>query len=97
MDNKQFTEEELKSLKDLQDGYLQVQAKFGQIAIGKLTLQRQADELGKTEEGVRTEFTDLQKKEQQLVDELTKKYGQGTLDPKTGVFTPNNSEEDNKK
>ena len=96
MDNKQFTEEELKSLKELQDGYLKVQAKFGQIAIAKLTLQRQADELGKTEDGVRTEFTDLQKKEQQLVDQLTEKYGQGTLDPKSGVFTPQTSEDNQK-
>ena len=90
-----FTEEELKSLKDLQEGYLRVQAKFGQIAIAKLTLQRQAEELGKTEENVRTEFTELQKKEQEMVNEFTETYGKGSLDPESGVFTPEPSEEKN--
>ena len=91
-EGKKFTEEELKSLKDLQEGYLKVQAKFGQLSIAKITLQRQADELGKTEESVRKDFSELQEQEQKLVDELTKKYGQGQLDPKSGVFTPQESE-----
>jgi hypothetical protein len=36
----------------------------------------------------KNEFVNLQVKEQELVQELTKKYGQGSLDPTTGVFTP---------
>ena len=87
MSDKKFSEEELKSLKDLQEGYLKVQAKFGQLAIARLTLQRQAEELGKTEESVKNDFGKLQKQEQELVDELTKKYGEGSLNPTTGVFT----------
>ena len=87
MSEKKFTEQELKSLKDLQEGYLKVQAKFGQLAIAKMTLQRQAEELGKTEESVKNDFGKLQKQEQDLVDELTDKYGEGSLDPSTGVFT----------
>ena len=91
MENKKFSDEELKSLKELQESYLRVQAKFGQIAIAKLTLDRQVDEMERTEDSVNTEFRELQKKEQDLVQELTKKYGQGQLDPQTGVFTPQES------
>ena len=87
-----FSDEEIKSLKELQQGYLTVQNKFGQVQIAKITLQKQAEELGKTEQEVSKEFSDLQEKEQGIVDQLTEKYGQGTLDPKSGVFTPQESE-----
>ena len=87
-----FSDEEIKSLKELQQGYLTVQNKFGQVQIAKITLQRQAEELGKTEQEVSKEFSELQEQEKSLVDQLTEKYGQGTLDPKTGVFTPTGSE-----
>ena len=86
-----FSEDEIKSLKELQQGYLTVQNKFGQVQIAKITLQKQAEELGKTEQEVNKEFSDLQSKEQEIVDQLTEKYGQGTLDPKSGVFTPQES------
>ena len=34
----------------------------------------------------------VQDNETKFLDEITKKYGQGTLNPETGVFTPNKSE-----
>ena len=34
------------------------------------------------------DYTDLQQKERDLVAELNNKYGPGSLDPQTGVFTP---------
>jgi hypothetical protein len=36
-------------------------------------------------------FNKIQNDEQKFLDEITKKYGQGTLNPETGVFTPNKS------
>jgi len=30
---------------------------------------------------------DIQSKEKTFLDKITKKYGQGTLNPETGVFT----------
>jgi plasmid maintenance system killer protein len=82
-----FTKEELKKLRELQEGYLSVQSKFGQVAIARLNLQKQADELRDVEQNMRKEFDDLQVNEKEIVSDLTGKYGQGTLDPKTGVFT----------
>ena len=84
-----FSEDEIKELKELQKGYLDVQAKFGQIKIARISVQRQIEELDNAEEGSYKEFNELQDKEKGLVDGLTEKYGQGTLDPQTGVFTPN--------
>tara|TARA_B100000287_G_scaffold76717_1_gene68742 strand:- start:3742 stop:4035 length:294 start_codon:yes stop_codon:yes gene_type:complete len=83
-----FTEEEVKSLKELQDSYMKVQNKLGRLSIAKLNFQRQAEDLDRQDAEAKNEFVNLQVKEQELVQELTKKYGQGSLDPTTGVFTP---------
>ena len=96
MSDKKFTDEEMQSLKELQEGYLRVQARFGQVSIAKLTLQQQSEELDDTEKNVMNEFSELQTKEKELVSQLTDKYGKGTLDPKSGVFTPDSSDENNK-
>ena len=82
-----FSEEELKNLKELQEGYVETQTKFGQLSIARLNLREQAEELGRLEEDTKTKFDELRKKEKSIVDGLTEKYGQGSLDPQTGVFT----------
>ena len=89
MSETKFTEEELKELKDLQEGYVETQTKFGQFSIARLNLREQAEELKKLEDETTTKFDELRKKEKSIVDGLTEKYGQGSLDPNTGVFTPN--------
>ena len=74
-----FTEEELKSLNDLNQGYQ--------------TKQQQLEALDETEIRLETEYSELQKSEQNLVAELNTKYGPGQLDPKTGGFTPTAQQE----
>ena len=84
-----FSEDEIKKLKELQEGYLKVQSSFGQLSIARLNMKKQVDELNNIEEQTRKDFDELRGQERGVVDDLTKKYGQGTLDPATGVFTPN--------
>ena len=45
-----FSDDELKSLKQIQRDYLECQTAFGQIAIQKIALQQQIDSLAKGEE-----------------------------------------------
>ena len=40
------------------------------------------------------DYISLQDEEKKLVKDLSKKYGQGSLDPKTGVFTPTENTEE---
>jgi septal ring factor EnvC (AmiA/AmiB activator) len=84
-----FTDEELQSLKQIQQDYLECQNVFGQIAIQKIALQQQIDRLAKSEEEYAKKYSDTQAKEQEVAKELNDKYGAGNLDPETGVFTPN--------
>ena len=83
-----FTEDELKSLKDLQETYGKVQADFGALKVRRLVLEQQLEELDNADEAVHKAYTDNQETERKLVQELNEKYGPGSLDPQTGVFTP---------
>ena len=83
-----FTEDELKSLKDLQETYGKVQADFGALKVRRLVLEQQLEELDNADEAVHKAYTDNQETERNLVKELNEKYGPGSLDPQTGVFTP---------
>jgi predicted nuclease with TOPRIM domain len=79
-----FTEEELKQVQDIQQNYLNVQNQFGQLKMAQIRLDEQEVEL---EDALKS----IQDKEKKFLDGVTKKYGDGTLNPETGVFTPNKS------
>ena len=83
-----FTEKELQSLTDLQTKYNSVTNKFGQLAIAKLNIEKQQEALEEEEFKVHEELESTRNEEQELLSKITEKYGPGTLDPQTGVFTP---------
>ena len=80
-----FTEEELKQVQNFQNQYLSVQNQFGQLKLAQIRLDNQEVDLEEALKNIQTE-------EQTFLDGITKKYGVGTLNPETGVFTPNASE-----
>ena len=83
-----FSDDELQSLRSLQEGYQEKSAQFGQLKVQKLLIQQQLDALEETETQFESDYSDLQKQEQDIVKSLNEKYGPGNLDPATGVFTP---------
>ena len=83
-----FTEDELKSLQDLQNSYQGKQLQFGQLRVQRLLVQQQLDAIDDTEAKLEVEYGEVQETERKLVQESNKKYGPGNLDPATGVFTP---------
>ena len=83
-----FTEDELKSVGDLQVKYNTVTNKFGQIAIAKLNLEKQQESVEEEEFKVHEELESVRAEEQEVLTGITEKYGPGQLDPNTGVFTP---------
>ena len=88
-EDKKFTEEELKSIKEIQSKYFQVQQEFGQSAINKLRLLQQIEFVNNYEEELTKKFGEIQEGEKKFIEEITKKYGAGVLDPKTGVYKLN--------
>ena len=83
-----FSEEELKSLQDLQNAYQGKQLQFGQLRVQRLLVQQQLDSIDDAEAKLEVEYGEVQETERNLVKQLNDKYGPGNLDPATGVFTP---------
>ena len=80
-----FTEEELKQVQNIQTSYANVQNQFGQLKLAQIRLDNQEVDL---EDALKQ----IQSEEKKFLDGITSKYGQGTLNPETGVFTPTESE-----
>jgi predicted house-cleaning noncanonical NTP pyrophosphatase (MazG superfamily) len=83
-----LTDEELSSVKSLREEIIGSISTVGQL---KLTHDLMNEDLtsvkSKLEEEV-VKYKALLVKEKGLVDDLLKKYGMGSLDVETGVFTP---------
>ena len=76
-----FTEEELKQVQNIQASYANVQNQFGQLKLAQIRLDN--DEVT-----LEDNLKSIQEEEKKFLDVITEKYGQGTLNPETGVFTP---------
>ena len=77
-----FNEEELQQIQNIQNGYVSIQNQFGQLKLAQIRLEDQEVNL---EDGLKS----LRNEERTFLDGITEKYGQGTLNSETGVFTPN--------
>ena len=88
-----FSDEELQSLQELQNTYAGISTQFGQLKVSKMNLLRQLDSLEQSEETLENAWEDNRKKETELVQSLTEKYGPGSLNPQTGEYTPVSVEE----
>ena len=82
-----FTDDELKSLQDLQTNYQEKQAALGQLSVQRILVNQQMETLDIRQDELETEYTAVQQEERDLVQGLNEKYGPGQLDPQTGVFT----------
>jgi len=75
-----LSQEELDYIKQLQQKQQDLVARFGQIEYQMQVLELQKDQLVET-------IGQLQQDEQKTGEELTQKYGNGTVDLETGMFT----------
>ena len=88
-DEIKFTEDEMKKLNDVQQSYSQIQMQLGGLKMQQIAHEKNAERLLEQEEAIMSSLDDLSKQEQEIAKELNDKYGAGSLDPATGVFTPN--------
>ena len=83
-----FTKEELESISNIRTTYQNIQAGFGQLKVQRLLLEQQVNSLEEAEINLEEEYAKAQDNEKTFVQSLNDKYGPGTLNPTTGVFTP---------
>ena len=86
-----FTEEEMEKVRGFQTEYSNLQIEFGQTKITKLTLEDRLNDIMRKEDECNEKFFDLQEREKKFLEKTTKKYGEGNLNPTTGVFIPTKS------
>ena len=86
-EEKKFNTEELNKLQEIQKKYANIQLKLGQLGFTKIRLENEIKNVNENEASLKVEFNKTQSEEQKFMDELTTKYGEGVLDPKTGVFS----------
>jgi len=91
-----FTDDELKQLQGLQTSYQEKQLQFGQLKVQRILLQQQSDALETAEVSLEEDYKGVQETERSIVQQLNEKYGPGSLNPETGVFTPTETTETTK-
>ena len=83
-----FTEEEMNKVKEIRDVYANVQVQLGQVGVARIRLEQEANNLNRSAEKLRESFLETQTKEEDLLISIKEKYGDGELNPDTGIFTP---------
>jgi len=79
METKVLTQEEINSLKEIQNKRIQLTEKFGLLEMQYET-QKQS---------LISELSNLLKQEEQIGSQLQQKYGDGSIDLEKGEFTSN--------
>jgi hypothetical protein len=85
-----ISEEELKLFQELQTKVQEKLLQFGKLYIEKLQVEQTIKNITGHEGVLVAELEDLQKQETALVENMLKKYGEGSLDIKSGMFIRDN-------
>ena len=91
-----FTDDEMKKIQDLSDKSGNITNRFGQLAIAKINLEKQSEQVEEQEFKLHEEFDALKKEENEVLQAITDKYGPGNLNPQTGVYTQTTQPEEQK-
>lgn len=83
-----LTDEELNSIRAIQDGYATVTAKFGHVEVQKMLIQKQLDAMETLKVELAKEYGELELSEQKIHDSIVEKYGEGSVNIENGTFTP---------
>lgn len=86
-----FTDEEMAEIRMLATKVQEKIFQFGQFRVERINLLRSVKALEEREAKTEEEFVNLEKLQTSLMDKLTAKYGEGTLNPVDGTFLPSAS------
>jgi len=87
-DSIKITENELAEVRMIQEKFQQKLYQLGQLFLQKKQLETSVKNLAEQETKTWEEWTNLQKMENELMDKLLKKYGEGSLDVVSGTLKP---------
>jgi chromosome segregation ATPase len=85
---KDFSQEDVESVKSLQSKYATTTAQIGQVEIELHLLNKRLEEISTFRTELFDRYSKLQEEEKSLVSSLNEKYGDGVLDLDSGKFIP---------
>lgn len=83
-----FSTEEINKIQDLRTRGSRLVMELGQLEAELFMLDQQKVHLQDSKQVITNRYLAMQREEQQLVQELNKKYGSGTVDVESGEFIP---------
>lgn len=89
MSTVKFTEEELESIRAIQEEYSTVGIQLVQLKLARKSSEEYMTALEQEEQRIVEQIEGINNREKQLTEALNDKYGIGSLDMTTGEFTPN--------
>ena len=75
------------AIETYQNKYQEKVLQFGQFYLERMSLDERIKQLADVESKTKEEFLEIQKEEQQWMEQIANKYGDGNLSIKDGTFT----------
>jgi TolA-binding protein len=85
---RKLDKEHLDAIQELRTGFSEVASYIGNVSIEKQLLKRQLEQLDEQESQLLNRFDKLREDEQQLLEKLKERYGDGEINIANGTFTP---------
>ena len=83
-----FTKDELNSIEELRNNYNSVTNSLGMLEVSRMQTEKRLETIAGDKIRLETQYEQLTMAEKELINSLTEKYGQGSIDINSGVFTP---------
>jgi hypothetical protein len=83
-----ITDEELNAFVELKTEFQKILLQLGELYLEKMEADSLIKQLSDKESSLRSKIEEMKTAEVSLMDGILKKYGEGGLNIKTGIFTP---------
>ena len=85
-EKKVLEQNEMQSIEELRNQSTDLIFQFGQVEMEMMIVQKRLEELQNAKSDLEGQYIELQTKEQNVINDLTEKYGAGSLNVENGEF-----------
>ncbi len=85
---RKLDKEHLDSLQTLRESFANNASQLGSVALEQMALTRRLDFLNAEQDRLYTQFETLREQEQELIEKMRERYGDGQINIAEGIFTP---------
>jgi predicted transcriptional regulator len=86
--SRKLDKEHLDALQTLRESFANNASQLGSVALEQIAINRRLEYLNSEQERFYEEFEMLRKQEQELLEKMRERYGDGQINIANGTFTP---------